>query len=226
MHTNDVVGVNPAQLGGDERAPVAALCAIALVAEPAHELGPGPGDTRRGPAGVVGWAGEAVAGERRDDDIEGVGGVAAMGARVGQRPNHLQELDDRAWPAMREDQRQCARLGRAHVQEVDCRAIDGGGELRKCVEPGLPRAPVIRRAPVFGQLLEIRKRHAAAPANARQVIGPAGARQPLAQVVEISLRNVDAKRPDRGVAVPGAGLGCLRHLVLVGHCRGSLLSAK
>ncbi len=55
---------------------------------------------------LAGWAGEAVAGEGGDHQVEGVGRVAAVGRRVGQRADHVEELDDRARPAVGEDQRQ------------------------------------------------------------------------------------------------------------------------
>src|SRR5262247_2518922 len=98
--------------------------AIALIAQPLHQLGPSPGGALRAPAYVGGRAGEAEARKRRNDQIERVSWVAAMRARVGQRVDHFEEFYDRAWPAVREDQRECIWLGRAHVQEVDVLIIN------------------------------------------------------------------------------------------------------
>ena len=53
------------------------------------------------------------------DDVEGVGRVAAVGARVGERSDNAQELHNRARVPMADDQRQSTGLGRADVQEVD-----------------------------------------------------------------------------------------------------------
>jgi hypothetical protein len=44
VHADHVVGVHPAQVGGDPGADVAALGAVAVVAEPGHQLGEGAGD--------------------------------------------------------------------------------------------------------------------------------------------------------------------------------------
>src|SRR6266508_4243201 len=94
---------NPARSLSDSRA-------VALVTEPAHQLGPGPGHPGAVPAGVAGGAGEGVPGNRRHHDVEGVRRVPATRPRVGQRPDHVEELDDRGRPAVREDQRQGVRL--------------------------------------------------------------------------------------------------------------------
>jgi hypothetical protein len=122
-------GVRREQLR-DDRAPVAALGDVPPVAEPEHELverGRHPG---RGPAGRRRLAGEAVAGHRRQDEVEGVLGAAAVGRRVGERLDHLQELDDRAGPAVGHEQRDGVVVGRADVRELDVQPVDLGDELR------------------------------------------------------------------------------------------------
>ena len=143
VHADDMIRVDAAQLGRDDRAGVAALGPVAVVAEAVHQLGPGLGH----PAGVPAWPGErrgeAEAGQRRRDDMEGVGRVAAVASGVGQRADDFDELDDRAWPAVGDDQRQRARFGRADVQEVHVLAVDDRRELGELVQPGLLGAPVI-----------------------------------------------------------------------------------
>ena len=64
-------------------------------------------------------------------------------------------------------------------------------------------APVVARPPVLGQLLQVVERHAAAPADAGQLVGPAGAGEPIAQVVEVGLGDVDPERPDLGARAAG-----------------------
>jgi len=109
---DEVLGVGVAELGGDERAPVAALSAEAVVAEHvAHEVHPQLGDAgdvhpQRGERDR-----EPVAGQRRDDDVEAVGRVAAVRGRVREGTDDLLELDDRAGPAVGEDQRRGVGLG-------------------------------------------------------------------------------------------------------------------
>jgi hypothetical protein len=47
------------------------------------------------------------------------GRVAAVRPRIGQRTDHVGELQHRAWPAVQEQQRHRGRLFRTDVQEVD-----------------------------------------------------------------------------------------------------------
>src|SRR5262249_9050875 len=56
VDADDVLRGDAAQLRGDERAPVAALGAVALVVEAAHQFGPRSGDASRGPSGLMGRA--------------------------------------------------------------------------------------------------------------------------------------------------------------------------
>jgi hypothetical protein len=62
--------------------------------------------------------------------VEGVGRVAAVGPRIGERVDDVQELHDRAGPAVGQEQRQGVGFGGADVQEVEVGPVDGGGELR------------------------------------------------------------------------------------------------
>src|SRR5579871_4748212 len=109
--------------------------------------------------------------------MKGVARRAAMSGRIAERPDDVAELDDRARPAMRQDQRECAGFRGTDVQEMDVRAIDGGRELRERVQPRLLGTPVVAAAPVGGQLLHIVQRDAILPTNAGQFIRPAGAGQ-------------------------------------------------
>jgi hypothetical protein len=207
VHADDVVGVGSAHLRGDERAPVAALRPVAPVAEAAHQLDPGPGDPFGGPARLGGRSREAVAGDRRDHQVEGVGGVAAVRRRIGQRPDDLEELRDRARPAVGDDQGQRRGLRRADVQKVDAGAVDGGQELGEPVEPCLVGAPVVAVAPVAGQLLEVAERHPVRPAGAGQLIGPAGPGQAVPEVVERGVGDVAPEGLDLGHGTVGRGHG-------------------
>src|SRR4029453_17993467 len=158
-----------------------------------------------GPAGLVGRAGEAVAGHGGDDQVEGVGRVAAVGGGVGERADDVQELHDRAGPAVGEEQRQGVGFGGADVEEVDVLPVDGGDELGEPVEPGLLLAPVVAVGPVGGQRFQVAARPPAGPADPGQLVGPAGAVQPLAQVVQVGLGDVDPERPDLGARGVGGG---------------------
>ena len=91
---------------GDGGAHVAALGDVPGVAEAAHQLRPGPRDAAGVPAELGRLAGEAVAGQGRQHEVERVLGASAVRGRVGERADGLEQLDDRAGPAVRHDQRQ------------------------------------------------------------------------------------------------------------------------
>src|SRR6185437_13944607 len=94
----------PRQLGGDDGTPVAALGDVARVAEASHQLGPDLRDVLRTPAGG-GWStGKAVAGNRRNHDIEGVRGGAAVRDRIREWTDGPEELEHRARPPVRDEQ--------------------------------------------------------------------------------------------------------------------------
>ena len=113
---------------GDE-GPVAALGDVARISEAVHQLRPGLRDAAGVPAELGGLAGEAVAGQGRQHQVERVLRLSAVRGRVGERADGLEQLDDRARPAMRHDQRQRVFVLGAHVDEVDVEPVDLGREL-------------------------------------------------------------------------------------------------
>ncbi len=79
---------------------------------------------------------------------------------------------------------------------VDEMEVDAGhlrDELAERVEPGLVRAPVVAVLPVGDELLHVGEAGAIGPLLPGSLIRPAHAGQPLAQVGERRLRDVDAK---------------------------------
>jgi hypothetical protein len=71
-----------------------------------------------------------------------------VSGRVGERADDLEHLDDRAWPPVRDDQRQGVVVRRLRVDEVDVQPIDFGLELRERVQPRLAPSPVVIVQPV------------------------------------------------------------------------------
>ena len=53
---------------------------------------------------------------------------------IGERIDDLHLFDDLAGPSVRDDQRQCILVLRAHVNEMDVQPIDPGDELWQSVE--------------------------------------------------------------------------------------------
>jgi hypothetical protein len=181
---------------GHGGAHIAALGDIAGVAEATHQLRPRLGGAAGVPADLGRLAGEAVAGQGRQHQVERVLGAAAMGGRVGERPDGAEQLDDRAGPAVRHDQRQRVRVRRLHVKEVDVHLVDLGRELRQRVQLRLDPPEVVVGRPVAGELLHRRQLHALRPIGDQLPGGPARRGDAPPKVVQCLVRNVDPEGTD------------------------------
>ena len=188
----------------DRGADVPTLCDIAGVAEASHQLRPRLGDAGGTPAELPRLAGEAVAGQGRQDDVERVLGFAAVRGRLRERADGVEQFDDRPGPAVRHDQRQGVLVLRRHVQEMDVDAVDLGDVLRQRVQPRLACAPVVLGGPVADQLLDRGQLHALLPIADQLLARPAGRRQAQTKREQLFLGDRDAERADRGaVDLPG-----------------------
>jgi hypothetical protein len=78
---------------------------------------------------------------------------------VGERVDDLQLFDDRARPAVVDEERQRVVVLRADVNEVDVQPIDLGAELGQGVQFRLADAPGVVRGPVAREFLHRRERH-------------------------------------------------------------------
>jgi hypothetical protein len=139
--------------------------------------------------------------------MEGIGRVAAVGSGVGEGADQLQELHDRPGPAVDQQQRGGLWFGGADMEEVHGGPVEGGGELGVLVEPGLVLAPVVAAAPVFGQVLEVPEGDPAGSAGVGELVGPAGSGQPLLEVVQVGLGDLDPERSQVAIGGVGAGHG-------------------
>ena len=153
---------------------------------------------RSGPQPVpVGLAGKAVARHRRDDDVESVLGAAAVRGRIRERADDLELLDDRAGPAVRDDQRQRILVTGTDVDEVDVHPVDVGDELRKRVQLRFRLAPVVAVPQYRTQLLQPVQRHALRLIGF--LVGPARGGDAPAKVIERRLRHLSFEGPDRAI---------------------------
>ena len=131
-----------------ERACIAALRDEPLIAQFPHQPDPHVGrfdiaDTVPGQRPR-----EGEAGQRRDDDIEGVLGIAAMRSRVGQRHDDVLEVPERPGPSVVQDNGNGLGSLAAHMNEMDRHAVDLCAELREAVDLRFLRAPVETVLPV------------------------------------------------------------------------------
>src|SRR5258708_4135694 len=106
------------------------------------------------------------------------------------------EFDDRARPAMGDDQRQRLRMGRTNVEEMNVEPVDFSRELRKAIEQRLAAAPIIRFSPIAADLLDPFQRRALAPVVDQFGFRPSGPAQSRSEIVEHIVADRDAKRLD------------------------------
>ena len=92
----------------------------------------------------------------------------------------VEELDDRAGPAVGDDQRQRVGFGRARVDEVHARAVDLGDEVVERVEPRLGAPPVVLVAPVRDAARRGSRARCRSPSPRRGAV-PGGACAPAAR---------------------------------------------
>ena len=181
---------------GNGGAPVAALGDVAGVPEALHQLSPGASDAVGTPAPVLRTAREAVAGHRRDHEMEGVRCACAVRRGIGERIDDLQLLDDRAGPSVRHDERQRVLVLRADVDEVNVDSVDLGQEHGERVQPRLHLAPVVGGAPVAHHLLELPELRPLRSVVDGLLIRPAGRGDAPAEISELRFRNIDAEGAD------------------------------
>ena len=183
----------------DGGAHVAPLGDVARVAEALHQLRPRAGDAAGIPAELGRLAREAVARQRRDHHVEGILGAPAVGGRIRERIDDLEQLDHGSRPAVRDDHRHRVRVARLDVDEVDVHAVDLRHELRVGIQPGLGLPPVVVRRPVADELFERRELHALRPIPDELLGGPARGREAPAEVVDLGLGYAYGKGADRAV---------------------------
>ena len=207
MESGHRFGITFGEQRREQRADVTALRHVAVVSKLGHQLPERRGHDPAGYATAVGRPGETEAGQGGDDEVERVGRIATVRPGIGQRPDDVEELAHRAGPAMHHDHRQCARLWRAHVHEVQAHTVDGRDGLRPVVEPLLGSPPVIVAGPPLAQLSQVGHRRPVVPPAAGKLVAPSRAGQPRAEVVDFVVRDGDGERyhrrshPDRRVGV-------------------------
>ena len=116
-----------------------------------------------------------------------------MVRRVGQERHEGEELDERARPAVRQDERDAVAVPGMLVNEVDARAVHVGAEMRVAVELVLPGAPIELLGPVLERPAEEVRVGAVVPSDSGDRVGPPDGADPRAQVVEDGLLDLDAE---------------------------------
>ncbi len=105
MNADELVGMRAAHARGGDAAPVAALDREPLVAERVgHQVRDDVRHLLDAEALLPGAEREPIAWQRRRDDGESVGRVAAETRGIGEAGNEIQKLEHRARPAMHQQQ--------------------------------------------------------------------------------------------------------------------------
>jgi hypothetical protein len=126
-----------------------------------------------------------------------------MGRRVREERQDALHLQERAGPAVDEDQRKRAGPPSADVLEVDARATGVGEEARDGVDALLDASPVELRPPSLRELAQERRGDAQAPRlTVFRLVRPARPREPLAEIRERRLRRLGAERCDQDCLFP------------------------
>ncbi len=190
---------------GDDRAPVAALRHVTLVAEACHQRVPGLRYPDGAPAEVPRLAGVPVARHRGDYYVEGVGRpLAPCAVGLASRSMMLSSSITEPGQPWREDDRERVLVFRADVDEVDVEPVDLGAEVRQGAQPSLAPAHVVLRRPVAGEFLGHRLLHALRGVGDEFWVWPAGGGDAGAQRLEFRLGgDRDRERPDHRGLKPG-----------------------
>ena len=122
-----------------------------------------------------------------------------MRGGIDERVDDLQLLDDRARPAVRDDDRQRVLMLRADVDEMNVQPIDLGDELRQGVQLRLDLAPVVFRRPVVRELLHRRELHALREVRDRLLVGQARGGNAPAKVIKLGFGRAVGEGADRGL---------------------------
>src|SRR5262245_11331849 len=119
-----------------------------------------------------------------------------MGCWMGQRFDDLQLLDDRAWPPVRDDERQRILALGTHMDEVDVEAVDLGHELWQGLQFRLALAPVVICPPIAREFLNGRQLHPLRCIRDCLLLGPAGCDDASAKLGDLLRREVGAEGAD------------------------------
>ena len=103
--------------------------------------------------------------------MESVRCASTVCGRIGQWLDDLELFNDRARPAVCDDDRQGILMHRASMNKVDVQAVDLGDESREGVEFCFALAPVVLRRPVALELPDSRERHALRMIGDRLLLG-------------------------------------------------------
>src|SRR5207237_54927 len=181
VNANHWLGIVQRHERGNPGPEISALSPAALVTQTTHEAVPQPGDMLVVHTHLTGPLGEPVTRKGRDDDVKG-GTVNAVGVRIRQEWHERKQLDERARPAMGQDQRNAVPVSGPLMDEVDVDAVELGAELSGRVQLTLLCLPIELVGPIRKQLPKVLKVSPLLPGSAWCLIRPARFTNALSEV--------------------------------------------
>ena len=154
VDANHWLGIGQRHERGNPGPEISALSPVALVTQTTHEAVPQPGDVLIVHAHLTGPLGESVTRKGRDDDVKG-GTVDAVGVRIGQEGHERKQFDERARPAVAQNQRNAVPMSGRLMDEVDMDAVEIGAELVDRVQLAFLCAPIELVGPIRKQLFKV-----------------------------------------------------------------------
>src|SRR5690606_16440580 len=195
MYAVEMAGVLMPELRSDMTAPVAAGAGVAIEAEHLrHQFVKQISHYRGGYTGARQWRRKTVSRQRRDDNFEGICGIAAKRCGICQWRDDLAGIPEGRRPAVKNNQRN--RVGaHARLAEVMNRhTVDVDLVMPKRVDVALGLAPVVIFGPVVRERAQIRCTEAVQALAIADIVGPARMRKAALEVVECGLFYIDSKR--------------------------------
>src|SRR5439155_5990499 len=194
-HTDHWLGIVQGHERGNPGPEISALSPVMLVTQTTHEAVPQSGDVLIVYAHLTGPLGEPVTRKGGDDDVKGRT-VNAVGVWIGQEWHERKQLDERARPAMGQDQRNAVPVSGPLMDEVDMDAIELGLELIDRVQLALLCAPIEPVGPIRKQLFKVLKISPLLPGIPWCLIRPARVADTLSEVREDLVLDLDRERGD------------------------------
>ena len=110
---------------------------------------------------------------------------------IDKQRNDLQHLDERARPAVQEQERNRVRIRTADMHEVNPHPADGRVKVLESIESRLLRSPIERVSPVRDELAEIRRIRAVLPPRSWQLVGPTRVRETVVKIDQDGVGHVN-----------------------------------
>ena len=202
QHQIDVDADHPIRIGiaepaRDRGSPIATLRAETRKAE--HLLHQG-GDTirhfRDAKPLLAGLKREPVSRQGGRHHREGIARIATESCRIGQTRDDIEKLENRARPAVQQEQRHRVGADASHMQVMEIDAVEPDAELRERIQRGFLGPPVECVTPVFGELAKMADIGAVSPCSTGRRIGKAGAGKTVAEIGDVGVG--DTKREGDG----------------------------